>query len=60
MEVFFVLSPKIFRYIKNDRSIFEREVLEELSKKLLSAFKHKIFGMRWINYLIRIPQSIMG
>ena len=41
---FFVLSPKIFRYIKNDKSIFEREVLEELSKKkLLSAFKHKNF-----------------
>ncbi|OUU19075.1 MAG: glucose-1-phosphate cytidylyltransferase [Candidatus Endolissoclinum sp. TMED37] len=41
---YFVLSPKIFRYIKNDKSIFEREVLEELSKKkLLSAFKHKNF-----------------
>ena len=41
---FFVLSPKIFDYIKNDKSIFEKEVLERLSKKkLLSAFKHKNF-----------------
>ena len=41
---FFVLSPKIFDFIKNNKSVFEKEVLEKLSKKkLLSAYKHKKF-----------------
>lgn len=41
---FFVLNKKIFQYLKNDRTIFEREPLENLSKKKqLSAFKHSDF-----------------
>ena len=41
---FFILSKEIFKFIKNDSSIFERETLEKLSKKkLLSAYKHKGF-----------------
>ena len=38
---FFVLEPKIFDYIKNDRTFFEREPLQKISKiKELYAFKH--------------------
>lgn len=41
---FFVLSNKIFRYIKNDNTIFEREPLEKLSKEnQLMAYKHDNF-----------------
>jgi glucose-1-phosphate cytidylyltransferase len=41
---FFVLNKKIFKYIKNDQTIFEKEPLENLSKqKQLTAFKHKGF-----------------
>jgi glucose-1-phosphate cytidylyltransferase len=41
---FFVLSNRIFRYIKNDSTIFEREPLEKLSKEnQLMAYKHKSF-----------------
>ena len=41
---FFVLSPKIFKYIKSDQTFFEREPLQRISKlKSLYAFKHKGF-----------------
>ena len=41
---FFVLSNKIFRYIKKDSTIFEREPLEKLSKEnQLMAYKHDKF-----------------
>ena len=41
---FFVLNKKIFKYLKNDQTIFEKEPLESLSKKKqLIAFKHKGF-----------------
>ncbi len=41
---FFVLNKKIFRYLKNDQSVFEKEPLEKLSNdKQLSAFKHDGF-----------------
>ena len=41
---FFVLSKEIFRYIKNDKTIFEREPLEKISKKnQFMAFKHNNF-----------------
>ncbi len=41
---FFVVEPKIFDYIKNDKSILEREPLENLSKNgELIAFLHKGF-----------------
>ncbi len=41
---FFVLEPKIFDYIKNDRTFFEREPLQKISKiKELYAFKHNGF-----------------
>jgi len=41
---FFVLNEQIFQYLKNDRTIFEKEPLENLSKKKqLSAFKHSGF-----------------
>ena len=38
---FFVMSPKIFKFIKNDQSYLERQPLENLSKKnKLGAYKH--------------------
>ncbi|MDB9815540.1 glucose-1-phosphate cytidylyltransferase [Candidatus Pelagibacter sp.] len=41
---FFVLNKKIFKFIKNDNSIWEREPLEKLSSnKQLKAFKHNGF-----------------
>ena len=41
---FFVLSSKIFKYLKNDKSIFEQDCLPVLSKnKQLLAFKHNGF-----------------
>lgn len=41
---FFVLNYKVFRFIKNDQTYFEREPLQKLSKlNLLYAYKHKGF-----------------
>ena len=38
---FFVLSKNIFKYLRNDKSIFEKDCLPKLSKlKQLKAFKH--------------------
>ena len=38
---FFVCEPKIFKYLKNDQTILERQPLESISKvKKLGAFKH--------------------
>ena len=41
---FFVLNKKIFNYLKNDQTIWEREPMESLAKdNQLSAFKHEGF-----------------
>ena len=41
---FFVLNKKIFNYIDNDKTIFEREPIEKLVKaNQISAFKHEGF-----------------
>jgi len=41
---YFVLSPKILDYIKDDSTIWEREPIEQLAKEgQLSAFKHSGF-----------------
>jgi len=41
---FFVLSNKVFKYLKNDRTIFEKDCLPKLtSSNQLLAFKHKGF-----------------
>ena len=41
---FFILNYKVFDYIKNDNTIFEREPLENISnKKKLMAFKYEGF-----------------
>ena len=41
---FFVLEPKIFKFIKNDQTFFEREPLQKISDlKSLCAYKHKGF-----------------
>jgi len=41
---FFVLEPEVFNYIKDDKTIFEREPLERLARdNELSAYKHKGF-----------------
>ncbi len=38
---FFVMEPKIFRFLKNDNTVLERAPLEKISKlKKLGAFKH--------------------
>jgi glucose-1-phosphate cytidylyltransferase len=41
---YFVLEPSVFKYIKDESTIWEREPLEELAKnKQLSAYKHSGF-----------------
>lgn len=41
---FFVFEPKIFQYIKGDKTFLEREPLQQISKKgQLLAYKHKGF-----------------
>ena len=41
---FFVLEPSIFKFIKGDKTFFEREPLQKVSKlNQLHAFKHKGF-----------------
>ena len=41
---FFVLSTKVFKYLKNDNSVFEKDCLPKLSRSnQLLAFKHKGF-----------------
>ena len=41
---FFVFEPKIFNYIKNDKTFLEREPLVKLGRqKKLFAFKHSGF-----------------
>ena len=41
---FFVLSKKIFKYLKNDQTIFEKDCLPKLAKNnQLLAFKHNGF-----------------
>tara|TARA_Y200000002_G_C22506861_1_gene589605 strand:- start:162 stop:842 length:681 start_codon:yes stop_codon:yes gene_type:complete len=41
---FFVMEPKIFKFLKNDKTFLEREPLEKISKKNeLVAFKHYKF-----------------
>ncbi len=41
---FFVMEPKIFKYIKNDNTILERSPLENVCKiKKLGAYKHNKF-----------------
>ena len=41
---FFVIEPKIFKHIKNDKTHLEREPFEILAKKKsIKAFKHKGF-----------------
>tara|TARA_B110000003_G_scaffold272312_1_gene307943 strand:+ start:345 stop:1037 length:693 start_codon:yes stop_codon:yes gene_type:complete len=41
---FFVIEPKIFKYIKDDRVYLEREPFEKLAKqKNIKAYKHKGF-----------------
>ncbi len=41
---FFVMQPKIFKFLKNDQTILERSPLEKISKlKKLGAFKHHNF-----------------
>jgi len=41
---YFVLEPKIFDYIKNDSTVWEKEPLEKLSNEnQLSAFRHSNF-----------------
>ena len=41
---FFVIQPKFFRYIKNDKTYLEKEPLEKLTKKKqLVAYKHHKF-----------------
>ena len=41
---FFIFNKEIFKYLKNDKTILEKEPLEQLSKKnQLSAYKHNFF-----------------
>ena len=41
---FFVLSKKVIKFLKNDKTVWEKEPLEKIAKrKQLVAFKHKDF-----------------
>jgi glucose-1-phosphate cytidylyltransferase len=41
---FFVMEPQALKYIRDDRSVFEKEPLEDLAKdKQLNAYKHSGF-----------------
>lgn len=57
---FFIMNKEIFNYLKNDKTILEREPLENLAKKKkLSGFKHYSFWqcmdtMRDKNYLNKL------
>ena len=60
---FFVFNKRIFKYLKNDQTVFEKEPLENLSKdRELSAYKHKGFWqpmdtLREKEYLEELWQS---
>ena len=44
LPFFFVIEPKIFKYLKNDQTVFENYPLTKLGKeKKLYAYKHKSF-----------------
>lgn len=46
---FFVLNYKIFEFIKNDFSVFEKEPLEKIQKKVnYLPLNTKVFGNVWI------------
>lgn len=48
---FFILSPKVIKYIKNDNTIWEKEPMQKLSKiKQLIAFKHQDFWQSMDTY----------
>ena len=48
---FFVLEPSVLNLIKSDKTFFERQPLEILSKRgQLMAFRHKKIGSAWIHY----------
>ena len=52
---FFVIEPKIFKYIKNDKTHLEREPFEKLTKKkTLKPLNIKAFGNVWIQKEIKI------
>jgi glucose-1-phosphate cytidylyltransferase len=41
---FFVMEPEFFKFVKNDKTILERNPLENMAKKKqLMAFKHEGF-----------------
>ena len=43
------MEPDIFKFIKNDKSVLERQPLEQICKyNKLGAFKHLAFGNVWI------------
>ena len=43
---FFILSNKVFKYLANDQTVWERKPLEKLSKeRQLAVFKHEKFWM---------------
>ena len=51
---FFVAEPKIFDFIENDKTIFEKEPLEQLAKKMnLKLLSTVDFGSVWIIKLIK-------
>lgn len=48
---FFILSPKVIKYIKNGNTIWEKEPMQKLSKiKQLIAFKHQDFWQSMDTY----------
>jgi len=45
---FFVLSPRVLEYLKDDGTIWEREPLARLAADdQLMAYEHEAFGSRW-------------
>ena len=51
---FFVIEPKFFRFIKNDKTYLEREPLENLCKKNnFQPLNILVFGSAWIRKEIK-------
>ena len=49
MEVFFILNAKIFKFIKNDYTMLEKEPLEKLQKEgNYTLLNIENFGSAWI------------
>ena len=58
---FFVIEPKLIKFIKDDKTILEEEPLEKAANiGEFHAFKHEGFGIAWIHSVIRISWKALS